>query len=386
MLRPTPPECQPPLTRKGQAWRLAAAALLSLLTWMWVVQGQWDYARDLFWLDLSLGALAFWVVLYRRRWPVRIAIVANLLSAFSGVAGGPAILASVSLATRRRLLEMLPIGTLIVVSWMVFYQLQPLARRDPPWMILIVDVCAAALQMGWGLYIGSRRELVWNLKQRAEHAEADRDERVARARAVERSRIAQEMHDVLAHQISQVSLHAGVLLYRDDLSDQEVRASVQIILDRANESLRGLRTVLGVLKDTDSPDPAHAPLPSMDDIEDLVREACDAGMNVHLRQDLAGTPPVPERIGRTVYRVLQEGIANAHRHAPGARLDIILTGCPESGIELVLENRLGFGRTPTEEGLGLVGVSERVALVGGHIDHTVHNGAFRLSGWVPWVA
>ena len=72
--------------------------------------------------------------------------------------------------------------------------------------------------LGWGMYIGSRRELIWTLRNRAERAEAEQELRVGQARSNERARIAREMHDVLAHRISQISMHAGALAYRDDLT------------------------------------------------------------------------------------------------------------------------------------------------------------------------
>ena len=88
----------------------------------------------------------------------------------------------------------------------------------------MINVTFMASVLGWGMYVGSRRELVWTLRQRAERAEAEQELRVAQARSNERARIAREMHDVLAHRISQISMHAGALAFRDDLTaDRDAR-------------------------------------------------------------------------------------------------------------------------------------------------------------------
>src|SRR4029079_4824335 len=120
---------------------------------------------------------------------------------------------------------------------------------DPWWVDLLINSVVTAGVLGWGMYVGSRRELVWTLRQRAERAEAEQELRVAQARSNERARIAREMHDVLAHRISQISMHAGALAFRDDLTAAEMRSSAQVIQEKAHEALADLRGVLGVLRD-----------------------------------------------------------------------------------------------------------------------------------------
>ena len=97
---------------------------------------------------------------------------------------------------------------------------------------------------------------MWTLKNRAERAEAEQELRTSQARANERARIAREMHDVLAHRISQVSMHASALAFRTDLDAEEMRASATIIQDTAHQALDDLRAVLGVLRDPESGEPA----------------------------------------------------------------------------------------------------------------------------------
>ena len=241
--------------------------------------------------------------------------------------------------------------------------------------------------LGWGMYIGSRRELVWTLRQRAERAEAEQELRMAQARGNERSRIAREMHDVLAHRISQISLQAGALGFRSDLDADELRANATVIRDLANEALTDLRGVLGVLRDPGTGELAHAPQPTWSDLPSLVDHAREAGLHVVLTDRLPRDAPVPDVVGRTLYRIVQEGITNAGKHAPGAVVRIEVSGSPEEGVDIVLRNPLGFGPTRTPgSGLGLIGLTERAELRGGRLEGRREGQQFVLHGWIPWAA
>jgi signal transduction histidine kinase len=238
------------------------------------------------------------------------------------------------------------------------------------------------------MYIGSRRELIWTLRQRAERAESEQGLRVEQARGNERARIAREMHDVLAHRISQISLHAGALAYRDDLTADQMRESAGVIQAKAHEALTDLRGVLGVLRDDSTGELRDRPQPTYADVPRLVAEAREAGAAVDFRTTLADeTVDVPDIVGRTLYRIVQEGITNARKHAPGARLSIDVTGSPEDGVTIVLRNPLGFSTSGTPgAGLGLVGLCERAELRGGRLAGGREDGSFVLRGWIPWAA
>ena len=101
-----------------------------------------------------------------------------------------------------------------MVASMVMNETQDYSN-DPYWLDLALNAVFTVAVLGWGMYIGSRRELFWTLRHRAERAESEQELRVAQARSTERARIAREMHDVLAHRISQISMHAGALTYRE---------------------------------------------------------------------------------------------------------------------------------------------------------------------------
>jgi signal transduction histidine kinase len=358
-----------------------------VIAWGPMLDEQLQHPRLLL-LDAALGAIAFVLVFYRRRWPLPIAVATGALSAFSGIAAGPAVLAAVSLATRRQTWQIALVGLVNLLAGQTIVQVQPVNGEEPYWLTLSVNAGFTAAVLGWGMYIGSRRELIWTLKHRAERAESEQELRVAQARGNERARIAREMHDVLAHRISQISMHAGALVFRDDLSAEQMRASAAVIQEKAHEALTDLRGVLGVLRDTETGELLDAPQPTYADLPRLVADAREAGMHVDY-QDLveADGVPMPDVVGRTVYRIAQEGITNARKHAPGATLNIDVAGSPDEGVDVVLRNPLGFGtsRTPGA-GLGLIGLTERAALRGGRLEHRRDGSTFVLRAWIPWTA
>jgi signal transduction histidine kinase len=379
--RPQPAAYQPTLTRWGHAWRLALALAISGVVWVSVVESQGEL---LFVLDLGLGALAFGLTFLRRRWPMAIAVVTSALATFSATANGPSVLTAVSVATRRRWLEIIPLGVFSLVCAQFFPVLHDM-RDEPPLLTLAVNLFAIVATLAWGMYLGSRRELMWSLRHRAERAEAEQELRAAQSRSNERARIAREMHDVLAHRISQISMHAGALAFREDLTADEMRDSAGVIQAKAHEALTDLRGVLGVLRD-ESGELTHAPLPTYADVPALVAGARRSGMTVAFDDRLDTNQPVPDAAGRTIYRIVQEGLTNAHKHAPGSTLAIELSGSPGDGIDVVLRNPLGFASTTPGSGLGLVGLTERAELRGGRLEHGRDGSAFVLRGWIPWAA
>jgi signal transduction histidine kinase len=346
----------------------------------------WEHELDAshaWWLaDLVVGAAMYVLVTFRRRWPVTIALVTAVVSSVSGFAAGPAVLAAVSVATRRRWREIALVGSANFAAAQFFSTITS-TDSDPAWLLLIANAIATGAVLGWGMYIGSRRELIWTLRNRAERAEAEQELRVGQARSQEQARIAREMHDVLAHRISQISMHAGALAYREQLSPEEVRSSAEVIRDKAHEALTDLRGVLGVLRDGVTGERLLTPQPTYADLAALVEDAHGSGVRIEF-EDLVHDP-VPEAAGRTVYRIVQEGVTNARKHAPGALLTVRVSGSPDEGIDVLLRNPVGFGPTRTPgAGLGLVGLAERAELRGGWLEHGRDGATFVLHGWIPW--
>ena len=382
MDRPPPEEYQPPLSAWGHTWRLLAMLAISGGVWATVLDDQ----SELIWVaDLALGLASYVLVFFRRRWPVAVAFGTNLLGTFSATAAGPASLALVSLSTRRVWRHIIPLAVLAFLAAQGFALINPPESDEPWWLTLSTNLVSIAAVTAWGMYLGSRRELIWTLRNRAERAEAEQELRSAHARDGERARIAREMHDVLAHRISQISMHAGALGFREDLSAEEMRASAGVIQRTAHEALTDLRGVLGVLRDRETGELLHAPQPTYGDLAGLVEQARASGVRVEYDDLIACTDEVPDSVGRTLFRIVQEGITNARKHAPGALLSIRVSGSPDEGVDIMLRNPVGFApsRTPGS-GLGLVGLAERAELRGGHLSHGRDGSMFVLHAWIPW--
>lgn len=196
------------------------------------------------------------------------------------------------------------------------------------------------------------------------------------------------MHDVLAHRISLITMHSGLLSYREDLPDPERRAAVTAIDTNARAALTDLREVLGVLRDPEGTDPLR-PQSTLADLPELLEEARAAGTRVTLLDGGLDLGTVPETTGRTAYRVIQEGLTNARKHAPGTSVEIILAGEPGHELTVRMSNPRAVGRSvsaaPPTSGLGLLGLTERVELAGGRLEHGwTPDGYHRLTAWLPW--
>lgn len=382
----TPPP--PPLSLWGHVWRTLVAVAISAVAWSALFPWQWENARWWWWLDLLVGLACFVLVFWRRRFPVTVALVTNVASAFAATAGGPATLALFSLSTRRQWREIVPVSIATLVSAFVFVVVDPTVERGL-WLLNVGFVITIiGFTIGWGLYVGSRRELMATLQERAERAEAEQAARVSQARTAERARIAREMHDVLAHRISMVTMHAGALTFREDLGAEEIRQTAGIIEQSSRLALVELREVLGVLRDDVGDGAPEPPQPTAAGIDGLVEHFRASGMNLdsNLSVDLS---TVPESIGRTAFRAVQEGLTNASKHAPHARVALAITGGPDDGLVIEVSNPLpAGGRAPDlpASGLGLVGLAERAELAGGRLHHAIVAGHHVLRVWLPWIA
>jgi signal transduction histidine kinase len=161
-----------------------------------------------------------------------------------------------------------------------------------------------------------------------------------------------------------------------------------VIRENAHQVLQDLREVIGVLR---AP-VGELPQPTLADVAQLVAESGRAGMRVALRDETSGT--VPDLAGRTAYRVVQEALTNARKHAPGAEVLVHLAGSPGNGLTVEVDNApvLGPPATPAPTpandpgaGQGLVGLAERVALASGRLEHgPTAGGGWRLAAWLPW--
>ena len=227
-------------------------------------------------VDIGCGALACLALWWRRRWPLGVAIVCVLLGTVSMSATAAGLFALFSLAVHRPIRPVLVALALWVPCAVVFAVYSP--TTDPLSVVLVTTPLALAA-VAWGMFVRARRQLLLSLRERALRAEADQRLHEDTARMAERTRIAREMHDVLAHRISLMALHAGALEIRPDLPPAEVRQTAELLRSTARQALEELRSVIGVLREEPGQD-AEAPQPRLSDIPRLVEETRRAGAKI----------------------------------------------------------------------------------------------------------
>jgi signal transduction histidine kinase len=236
-------------------------------------------------------------------------------------------------------------------------------------LMLVLAVAALALGHVWRL---RGRAIVERDESRREAADSLREQ----AAMEERARIARELHDVAAHHISKIAVQAEVGRVADPNASESERARLGEIGETARDALREMRRVLGVLREGASSGAERAPQPGLADLEGLIEDSRRSGSSV--RFSLSGrVVPLAHGVDLSAYRIVQEALTNARRHAPGANVDVALRYEPTSLHIRVSDD--GPGPEPAASvGHGLQGIRERVAMVGG----TVRTGAGDSGGFI----
>ncbi|MEO3749979.1 histidine kinase [Streptomyces sp. B6B3] len=348
--------------------------------------------------DQFLGLLACGVLWWRRRRPVPVAVGLLALSLFA-TAAVPTMVALYTVAVRCAPrttawvagLAVLP--SVVFVTWMSGWGSLWLSVRPLPLMVMpIVGCLLISGTVGWGLYLRSKRLLVDSLRERASRAEAEAALRAERAQRRAREQVAREMHDVLGHRLSLLSVHAGALEYFPRASPEQIERAAGVIRESAHQALQDLRTVLDVLRDPATAESdAARPLPTLRDLRTLVAECRAAGMEVEVSRRPTELVGVPRASGLAAYRVVQEALTNARKHAPGEPVRVELEGAPEEGLTVEIRNPLpDAASNPAGErpgtGQGLIGLVERAALAGGRLTYEGTGGEFVVRAWLPWPA
>ncbi|MBY8876835.1 sensor histidine kinase [Actinacidiphila acidipaludis] len=389
-------------------------------------------------LGALFGMLVGAVLLLRRRWPVAVVLV--------GIAVSPAqmgfLLSLVGLYTlaasevpRRitvALASMNGFGTMLVA----FLNFEDSMRDSGShsMTMLVTLIVSALMALGLtappvllGLYVRARRRLVESLRERADGLERELEllaekalERAERARADERTRIAREMHDVVAHRVSLMVVHAAALKAVALKDPQKASASAELLGDMGRQALTELRQMLGVLRtasvavsgtaagtgasSSSVPDGATVVAvagaaltaagteedegPCLEQLAALVEESAAAGMGVEFLTE-GESRPCGKRIEATVYRVVQEALTNVHKHAAGAKARVLLV-YREAEVAVLITNGPSDGSAPTRlpsGGHGLVGMRERVTSHGGGFAAgPTPEGGFRVSAMIPLAA
>jgi signal transduction histidine kinase len=377
-------------------------------------QASGDISSALLILDIAAGAASLALLPVLLRWPVPGALALAVLAALSPAATPASTYATLHVSFRRRFPVAVAVAGVGVVALLIRGLWRPLGSLSTLWWVVLVLVAEAAL-VGWGELSQARGALLNSLREQARRAESEQASRVAEARAAERASIAREMHDVLAHRLSLLATYAGALEYRPDAPPEQLARAAGVVRAGVHQALDELREVIGVLRD-DDPAAVARPQPGLSDLRALVEETRDAGTPVDLTERMARPEDLPDGLGRTAYRIVQEGLTNARKHAPGQHVQLLLAGSPGDQLLVELANPTGRASTigpagpagstmagtaatvgtanpdgpplnGSGTGTGLIGLAERVRLTGGEIDHGVgRDGEFRLRALLPWPA
>lgn len=319
------------------------------------------------------------LLLLRRRWPVAVAVALSVLAAVTSLI--PAALTALFTVAAMRSTRTTAAVTAVALLPLPLYLAGP-ARLDSAG--LATAVTGGVLvggAVGWGLFLRG-------LHERGQHARAQAARRTEQVRQRERDSLAREMHDVLAHRLSLLSVHAGALEVNPGAPPEQVAQAVGVIRSSAHQAMEDLQQVLGVLRTPLTDDRPEPPQPTYKDLVPLMEESRIAGMRIQVAEDVRDGAQVPATTGRTAYRIVQEALTNAHKHAPGREVRISLHGAPGAGLHLEVVNEVAEGATPLLPGggSGLTGLRERAALVGGELTYGRTGQTHQVRARLPWPA
>jgi signal transduction histidine kinase len=306
-------------------------------------------------------------VALRRRFPRSVAVFVPAGAVLAG-AVFPVFVASYTAASRlgnTRPLWGIAAWSLVVTSipWAAHLDVVDFTTVALPVIVLVLGFPTML-----GLWAAQRRQLMDGLRERADQAELERDLRAASAVAEERTRIARELHDVVAHRVSLIAVQAGAVAMS---SNDQAAAFAESVRQTSTTALDEMRELLGVLRrgDHDDPAPLH-PVPTLDGTRKLITDAASAGQRV--RSDLpAHFPEVPGTTARAIYRLVQESLTNTAKHAPGSEVFVELKEI-NGELDVRVSNTGGLPAAlrpepPPKSGFGLIGMRERVVLSGGRM-------------------
>jgi signal transduction histidine kinase len=255
----------------------------------------------------------------------------------------------------------------------------------------VIDLVTALWFAGWlvaSLILGettrSRRAYLEEVEQRAQEAERGREDEARRRAAEERIRIARELHDVLAHRISMISVQSGVGAHLLDRDPDQARRALVAVNQASKEALQELRATLGLLRQVDGPEP-RSPAPGLAQLEQVVASTTAAGVDV--RVEVSGQPrDLPTGVDLAAYRIIQESLTNVIRHARAATARVAIA-YRRADVVIQIDDD-GRGSDAPEPGAGggngLLGMRERTTALGGDLEAgPIASGGFRVRARLP---
>ncbi|HEY1635481.1 MAG TPA: sensor histidine kinase [Acidimicrobiales bacterium] len=309
-------------------------------------------------LGITFGTtLAYWVLDYPRG-PIFAALVVAFITAL--VAG------------RRRLAWSSAAAGFVLFLWLgAIFGTQ---RTTLP---------GAAGLAAWLLVLAGAGEMLRFRRERATARARTLEEEARRRTSEERLRIARELHDVVAHNISLINVQAGSALHLMDQQPERARTALSAIKDASKETLVELRSVLGVLRQVDEAAP-RSPAPGLGRLDEVVSRATAAGLPVHVEMEGAanGLPPA---VDLAAYRIVQESLTNVTRHAGPARATVRISyGERDLVVQIDDDGMGGPANGARSSGNGILGMRERAAALGGTVQTGPRTGGgFRVRAWLP---
>jgi len=358
---------------------LVAVAQLGLTTLAARRQPDRQALDLLAYLLLAVGPVA---LLWRRRSPavvLAVVMASNVLYFGLGYPYGPAWLAlivafwtAVTGGARR------VAWATAVVGLAAYFTLAALLDRVGP-----ATAATIAAHLGWLLLVLSVSEIALAARQRRQAAERTRAEEARRRAGEERMRIARELHDVLAHNISLINVQAGVALHLMDEQPGQSRTALAAIKQASNDALGELRSVLDVLRQGDEA-PPRAPASGLAQLDSLVAGAGATGLEVRTRVEGLARP-LPAGTDLAAFRIVQESLTNVTRHAgPASATVLVRYGPDDLTVRVDDDGRGPVAATGTGNGNGIRGMRERVAALGGELTTGPRpGGGFRVQARLP---
>jgi signal transduction histidine kinase len=330
---------------------------------------------------LVVGLLTVAALLVRRRWPFGTLVAVLAIAVASPVDAQFILSMGLALYTigAHRSWEAAIAGVGLVLGTGFVYILA--GGSDLQYEDLVATALACAVTAGLGLYVGGRRARVAALEERAERLDRERELLAERAVAEERLRIAQELHDVVAHNVSLIVVQAQALAAT--VPDERVTGATGSIADLGREAMAEMHRTLRLLRGSDAAE--RAPQPGLGDLDALLERSRAAGLDVEL--SVEGEPrPLPQSVDLSAFRIVQEALTNVLKHAGRAPATVLLGYRPD-GLELTIrDSGDGAARAPgAAGGHGLIGMQERAALFGGTLTAGPCNGhGFEVRALLPY--
>ena len=330
-------------------------------------------------LGLALLAAGAAVLIFRRRFPDGVLIAVNattLLYLLQNYPKGPNFLITIValftavLQGRRVIAWAVLAAEFVLFPWMPYW----FGSEPAPTSMALLGLA------GWLLVLATAAELTHIRQQRLMRA---REEEARRRAGEERLRIARELHDVLGHHISLISVQAAVALHLMDQQPEQARVALSVIKGTSKDALRELRSVLDVLRQVNE-DAPRAPSPGLDNLSDLICRASKAGLQVHA--EVSGDiQHLPASVDLAAFRIVQEALTNVVRHS-GQTRSWIRVACKQHELTLQIDNE-GAGTSQEQacaSGQGILGMQERATALGGVVEAGPRpEGGFRVVARLP---